>query len=93
MARKNYSYELWAIGYTEDEGITDYDELVAEFPHTETGKMEGLQKLRTIQPADLGKLPDDVKLVHFALEEVADFSKTERSAVDIVGERWVRKSL
>lgn len=90
--KKNYGYELWAMGFTEDEESTDYDELLAEFPHTKKGKEEAIELLREVKAETL-RLSDypEVKLIELAVEEVADFSDTERSAVDIVATRWIER--
>lgn len=89
---KNKNYELWAIGFTAEEECTDFDVLIAEFPHTNHGKEDGIQKLRTITADEIKKItniPEEVKLLDLALEECADFSDTEHSAIEIVGTRWI----
>lgn len=86
------NYELWAMGFNANEECTDFEVMIAEFPYTEEGKAAGLEKLRNITAEEIGTIttiPEDVKLLDLALEEVKDFSETERSAFNIAGTRWL----
>ena len=87
--KKNMSYELWAIGFTKDEQCTDFEQLLAEFPYTEEGKQEALRQLREMKSCNIPNLPEEVALLDIVLEEVADFSDTERSAFEIAGSKWL----
>lgn len=85
------SYELWAYGYNKNEEITDYDEFLAEFPHTPQGLLDALELLREVKAETLRIDDPNVDSVCLAVEETATFSETENAAIDIKGTRWLTR--
>ena len=89
-------YELWAVGYDEEECCMDYEELLAEFPHTPEGKEEAIDLLRNVKWEGLrissfSAAPESIVSVCLAVEEIGKFTETDESPVDVCGTRWLDK--
>ena len=89
---KGKTYELWAYGYNKNEEITDYDEYLAEFPHTDKGLEDALQLLREVKLETL-RLDgfDNVDSICLVVEEVFEFPNGETSAQEVKGTRWLQR--
>lgn len=89
MPKLKTSYQVWVLGYNDDDCITDFDEFLGEFPSgseaTEYAENLSLFDLKDKLEKLGAEIPEDVRYLHLQVETVKQHKDWEEN-VDTIYE-------